>query len=422
MSETTKSPCEFRTEAGLVVQRLQAAIGNVIRSVAGARIDRAARLGDELDLASGLAWKIFKSAESEDPHSAAQYLPGAAGMRIFLEAARKRKVSVEVIAQAQESFAQFEELVRRQAGSRKSFDMIMAGQCRQERERAELIHRKGAFEHLSFIWGVQAKSIVRTYVLQAAADGLNYDAIAIRGFVDLRRLRPTNPWCMSRVHCIDDAGQVRTSFAREPLDPKGAAAEGSAGLPLLLEFCSDPSIRFQCIPRQSQVDDFLLVDQRIGNAGLVTCFSGELLRAAEPRYRDPLHADLVFMPSVQTPCETFLLDIIAHRELFGRLQFEHAMYSDAGMRNPTEQFHDWEKLPLFERPEHLGAGLAAMNATEVPRYPEMLRYAFDRAGWNAAEFDLYRLRIHYPPIPVTATMTHPLPEQPAKPQAEECHQ
>lgn len=396
------------------MQRLQSAISAVIRAVPGAHIDRAARLAEEFDLASGLAWKIFKSAQGDDPHSAAQYLPGREGVRIFLQAARKRKVAADVLDRAERGFGDFEEFVRAQAGSRRSFNMLVAGQSRVERERADLTHRKGAFENLSYIWGVQARSLVRTYVLQASSDGQNFDLLTIRGFVDMRRIRSVVPWCMSRTYSVDDAGQIQSAGVREPLEPPNTTAVGCAELPLLTRFCSSPDIQFQRIRRPSGVDDYLLVDDRVGNTGLTTCFTGEVLRCAEPRYRDATHAELLFMPPVRTPCETFLMDVIVHRELFGPLHLESALYCDAGMRDPTEPFYEWEKLPMFERPDYLGTDLTGVHAPEVPRYLELIRYAFERVGWDSSQFDAYRLRVSYPPVPATITLSHPLPQRPAE--------
>lgn len=415
MPDTIKSSCEFRTEAGLVVQRLQSAIADVLRSVGGARIHRAARLAEELDLASGLAWKIFRSAEGEDPYSAAQYLPGAEGARIFLAAARKRKVAAEILARVEQGFRDFEEFVSAQAGSRKSFNMLVAGQSRAERERTDLSHRKNAFESLSYIRGVQARCVVLTYILQASDDERHFDLLSIRGLVDMRRIRSVVPWCMSRTYSVNDVGKIESAGVREPLEPESASSARSGGLPLLTRFCSSPDINFQRVRRPNGIDDYLLVDDRLGNAGLTTCFTGEVLRAAEPRYRDATHTNLLFMPPVRTPCETFLMDVLVHRDLFGPLQFQSTMYCDAGMRDPTEPFYEWEKLPLFERPEHLGMGLTGVHAPEVPSYLELIRYAFERVHWDSSQFDAYRLRVGFPPVPATITLSHPLPQRPAEP-------
>lgn len=403
---------QFNEQAGLVVQQLQEAVAEVVAAVPGVRIDRAARLAEALDLGNGLAWKIFKAVNGEDPMSAAQYVPGAEGIRIFLNAARKRNVPDEVIARARGSYDAFEELVRVQAGSRKSFDMMTAGISRTDRRQRDLAHRKGAFEHQSYIFGVQAKTLLRTWILQAAADGRTYDCVAIHGFVDLRLLRQVVPWCMSRCYTIDDAGTMQTTYEREPLDPDGAAAEGSAGLPLMQAFCSRPDLTFQRVRRPNNVDDYLLVNERIGTDGLVTCFSGELLRSAETRYRDATHQDLLFMPPVRIPCEALLLDIFVHRDLFGPLQLTQAMYCDAGMRDPTQPLYDWERLPLHDEPEYLGPGMTHANAPDVPRYLDLLRYGFDRAGWDSQQFDAYRLRVFYPPVPATVTLSHPMPPPP----------
>jgi hypothetical protein len=44
--------------------------------------------------------------------------------------------------------------------------------------------------------------------------------------------------------------------------------------------------------------------------------------------------------------------------------------------------------------------------------PELCRYAFERLGWDAERFDVYRCRVEYPVLPSTVVMQFELPAAP----------
>ena len=52
------------------------------------------------------------------------------------------------------------------------------------------------------------------------------------------------------------------------------------------------------------------------------------------------------------------------------------------------------------------------STPDVPRYPELVRYALDRAGFDAEKFDVYRCRVEYPVMPSTVALTWELPKRP----------
>jgi hypothetical protein len=78
----------------------------------------------------------------------------------------------------------------------------------------------------------------------------------------------------------------------------------------------------------------------------------------------------------------------------------------------TEPAWDWCRLQPYESVAHLGRGPSALYATDVPRYVEMGRYIFDRLGWDAERFLVYRCRLEYPVLPSTVVMQFDLPPAP----------
>lgn len=69
------------------------------------------------------------------------------------------------------------------------------------------------------------------------------------------------------------------------------------------------------------------------------------------------------------------------------------------------------RLRINETVTHLGRGLHDMHTPDVPRYGEMLRYTFDRLGWDPKRFDVFRCRVHYPVMHSVVSMRFDLPER-----------
>lgn len=411
-SKANRNDHQFEEVAEAILQRVRRALTRMIHSIPGENVTRPAQLAEALDLDTGLAWKLSKAIGGDDPFHAAQHLPGTRGLHILLRAAKRHHVPQEFLTDAEEAFGELRQFVRVHAGDRKSFNMLMAGQTRTKRAEADLVHRRGAFENLSYVFGVHAKTQIRTYILQPSADERSIDVASIVGFVDVRRIRASVPWRITRLHTIDRSGRLRTAFDRHPLDDVAPDNTGPA-LPVMSQFCSDPLPSFRTVVRNNGLVDYLLDDERLGNSGLFTCATGEVVRSAEPRYRDEALRDMDALARVRTPCATLQFDLLVHNDLFGPIEPIASVYSDVFTREATEGFDECDRMPLHEKPESLGMGTTGLFVANVPRYAEMIEYAFDRLRWDARHFEAHRLTIAFPPIPSTVILSHPLPAPPA---------
>jgi hypothetical protein len=402
----------FASETEQCIQKLRNALAQVIESLPGQRISRPAELGRALDLDSRLAWKISKVVGGTDPFAAARYMPGSGGVREFLRAAKRKDASDDALVQVQQAYAEFRKLIRTHAGDRKSFDMMMAGHARHDRGRADLEHRKGVFQHLSYLWGVQARTQVHTFLLHPSEQEGYFDAATLRGFVDLRRIRPHVPWRIMRSYTVDDAGEKRTAFQRHPLEIPEAGGEPEGDLPLLREYCSKPLPQCRRVAGPAGQVEYQLVEGAVGNTGLITLLMGEMIRAAEPRYRDERHRELVLMARLRTPCEILVFDLLVHTELFGHLQPSVVLYSDLFADELNTQTQACDRMPVEETVECLGTGLSGIRSVDIPRYQEMISDVFTRLGWDAEQFEAHRLQVVYPMIPTSMRLVHQLPPPP----------
>ncbi|HYD02455.1 MAG TPA: hypothetical protein VEB22_14605, partial [Phycisphaerales bacterium] len=71
-----------------------------------------------LGIHHSLAWKITRIASGADPMGNAQFIPGRAGMDLFLDAAVKAGARGKSVEAVREAFARFRALIDSHAGDR----------------------------------------------------------------------------------------------------------------------------------------------------------------------------------------------------------------------------------------------------------------------------------------------------------------
>jgi hypothetical protein len=226
------------------------------------------------------------------------------------------------------------------------------------------------------------------------------DAAAVRGVIDLKRLRPDVAWAVMRVGCWPEE-RGRGAESREPIDPLMAD-----GLPVLRGFCSHPLPRLRAIPVTPTLVDLELGAGAVGETGAVTCVVGEVYRGL-PRRATPEHGAGTLTPVLFTPCESLVQDVLVHEGAGVRGPFTVAAYGDARGEGFSARL-DRNRIPLAAEVERLGRGLDAVPAGELPRYRELIEHVHDRLGWRAEGFEVYRLRVRYPVTPSMVVVEFPL--------------
>lgn len=417
MTETgirVENPQSFEPQAERVISAVRDAFAELIAALPGVQ-RRASELRDTLGIDGQLAWKVFKVVHDSDPFAAARHIPGSVGVQKFLKAAARRRLRPQLIESARGALADFERLIQAHAGDRTSFEMMLSSYAREDREPNDLPYRLAAFRGLSYMVGVQARVHLKAFFLQPGATPGLLDVAAIRGFIALRRLRANVPWMISRGHYTDNDGEARRTIQREPLDASDNAADSSAGVPLLREFCSKPLPKFRRVPQPPAFVEDQLVDGPVGDTAAVTCITGEVARCAASCFRDEHNRFGELVAHVGTPCEVLLFDQFVRKDVYGPLKPELVVYSELGGLPPYPAgTRDRDQLCINQRVQHLGRGPSVVHSPNVPCYAEMVRYVFDRLGWHGELFDVYRIRLQYPFIPTTVVMRHELPERPTQ--------
>lgn len=408
MRSTIEPQETFDQETRNALARLRESFEKVIAALP-TRIANAADVHRALHIDAKLGWRIFKVA-TDRSLAAGLYVPGRASVRTFFAAARKRGVPREVIEEARQAADGFERLVKAHADDRAAFDSVVSARAPHDQaERFTLDQKRTAYRANRHLRGVHAKTQLKCVVVQPASDPSQLDLVAVQGYLRLRRLRHEAPLAVTRIRLSDDDRRIR-SPAWEPLDNP---EDGSQSTTLLREFCSEHMSGFRTV---RTCDGFVhgeLVCDGVGNRSAIDCVDGYFGRGVAPRYQDERNRYGEVLTWVPIPCETLVIDLIVRHGTFGSIAPVAAAYGGAlkGHASPTEP-SDSDRLPLHESVVHLGQGLSACHCADMPRHTELCQYVFDRVGWDAGEFDVFRCRVRYPIMLSWVLCRFALPESP----------
>lgn len=398
--------CDFEVGAEPIIRSLRSALSALITGIPNFTYNRPNDLALELGLDPKLAWNVGRSVEAADPFASARFIPGPAGIRTLLRAAKRRGVPSEILDGARISFDAFCELVHKHAGSRKHFNMLAAGMARKDCARSDIEHRRMLFDGNTYLWGVQAGTIFRTCIVIPSQDADTWDVATIRGFIDFSRMRPNVTWRISQPMSVDGHHNIRLDVSTRALDP---SADGP--LPLLTQYCTKPVPRFRSVIGALGVPEFEFIESSVGNTARINFITAELLRCVEPRRRTTSYADFCVSFSVRTPAKMLVFDLLRHRDSFqGSSPPIAELYGDLFGGGPALRYNEANRLPLHESISFVGAGTDTPFTPDIPKYSEMLRFALQQIGYDSAAFDLYRFHMRYPPLPTTLMLRTPLPE------------
>ncbi len=416
MSDETRATVDlppFEEDARQVVLQIRAAFAAIVDAL-GRPAAGAGELQLKLGIDKTLAWRIATLVQIRDPFLAAQRVPRPTSIEKFLTRAARQNVPPNLIKEARTAAEGFERLIHVHAGDRTSLEMMLSGHAIEGREQADLAQRKAAFTAQSYIWGVQARTQVKTDILHPSGERGLMDIASIRGFVDLRWIRPGVPWVIARMRCTDDDGQMRRKFEREPIAGSYPTEDGRSVVPLLREFCSEPLPKFRRVGGSHGFLEDEIVEGPVGNTSAVTCMTGEVSCKITSYYRNEHNQSGIYVSRLRTPCTALLFDVLIHEELFGEVDPDVRVFGDLDVEAATTPMihRSRHRLMTCATIEDLGTGLSGAYTQHAPRYDEMLRFCLDRLGWDSRRFKLFRVYIQYPAIPSSVFVRHDLPEDP----------
>lgn len=348
---------------------------------------RPSTLVSSLGVNRAVASRVLGGTAQSDPLAALHQLPGPEPLRKLLKAAGRRGVSAELIGHAQKAVADFDALIRSEAGTRPALDALLSASLPDARERFELASKYSVYKGLSQLKGAQAESWIGAAVLvPSASDPGRLDLTWLNSAVAMRRLRP--------------GVSVRFSYRhRRPDDAQAAAAsEGPEGVVSLEQFCTHPPARLEA-RHVGDTIHFTLPDDLLGPAKVADMFVVDHHPAAMTRYSDlaaPRRSSLFVDPPI--PVATLVFDVLLHEDAFPGAEPELLIYDTGyeGIANVNDRDRDLDRMDIAEHVEYLGRDASGLQISELPRYGEVLAHLAERFGWDLRGFRAYRTRIQYP--------------------------
>jgi hypothetical protein len=405
-SQVDVSPT-FETEITGAVSVLRRSLSETLEA-AGVRLDSSAALMRTLKLNRTLSWRISKIVSESEPFQAVQLLPGRAAFDGLLKTLRSAGAPEETVDRLREVLDALDEVIARHCGDRDTLDIMLLNRSDPlQGERAENLRRL-AFRGNSAAWGVQARVQCGAHFIAPSESRPDLlDAATVSGFVDFRRLRSDAVWTIGHASSLFDDGTERQSDTTRPIDTLSPS-----GAPLLMPFCSMPAPAIRVVPSPTGGYRYELSEGPVGIAASLNCFTGWVDRAVVPRYRQPNDSRGELYMSLSTPVETAIFDVFFHRSMAEARNPEVALYSQlpGGPVYPRCGV-EAGRMFLHEKLIDLGDGPPDVVTADIPHYPRMIDYVFEKLGWRARDFRGFRLRVKYPSIPVLAVLRYPLPER-----------
>lgn len=362
----------------------------------------ARRLGVDKVLTS----RVLKAMRSPDPMSVIHRIPGPDPLRRLLKGVAKQGVSAQLINRAQSAVDQFEHLIRNEIGDRSALDTIVSAWVPEARREFQLRRKQSAFKAMSQLKGAQGQSIVATVILNPSDDGKHIDIVWISGIIGVHRLRPgaSVKLVTRRIGRADDV--------RRPQALDGSPITEHQHVQLA-DFCSDP-LPVLNVEQVGEVVHYALAEDGFGPKTAVDLLFAEVnlneIKRTVPRGSG--RKAYVFA-EVSTPVKVLQFDVFVHDDLYQASEPSVRVYDTAfdGIADVNNRARDIDQLDMTEPVESLGKGLGRFRSSDVPRYSELMRTAFESLQWSADNFRGYRCRVDYPIYGTQVTLVFDPPEE-----------
>jgi hypothetical protein len=382
------------------VHELRGALTDVLGDI-GADARRPQELVRKLSLDKSLAWKISRIVGAGDPQNALQYIPGDAGLEIFIKALNNAGGGEAVRRRVEGAIKNFQIAVRQHVGNRPTLDLVVDALPNEGGERL-VNSRKLAFRGNSGIWGVQAKARLQAVVLAPSREKPGMlDCALAGGWVDFRRIRGDARWVVFRRRTLTEADGPGRKV--QPLDH--SARPGDPEL-MMRDFCS-PVVPEIHTYNEGSVNLDELGASTIGNSGAFTLFFGSVTWSIGPRKADRPDDEGSFSVSISAPVESLQFDMIVHRDCEFAMRHKVGVFGGFSL-GPDQKMPDRDSLPIRADRTDLGSNPPSVQTPLFAKYPQLVQRMFARLGYASSDFMGVRYEIEFPPFPSTVAVSFPL--------------
>lgn len=369
----------------------------MVESVCGGS-PRAQDVTDRFGVYGKLGWMIWNVVYGEDALGAMRHLPNPRSLKVWNEAAAKAGVDAQAIRKLDDAIASLQRSSARHAENRTMLDMLVDSRDETRDEATDAKWRKQMFQGCAYTWGIRAKTLLSCALFfpsRRRPDQLS--VIRVRALLGLVRHRANVRWPLSQMRIDKDAFEL----GNLPCQPLLGGADPRA-VPLLDDFCTRPLPAVERkLTRPELLEDELLPGE-VGQQGAADVVTGEVVSEIGSYLADDKGDTLALGTSVRTPSEVLISDQLVHRDLFpGRCKLEvYGELISPLSRDPRDL------IPIAAEVQRPGTARENLGTAEFPRYRELLKLAISKSGYPAEEFDVYRVRVPYPPMPASVVLRY----------------
>ena len=386
---------EFRSELSRLLAPMRHALGRLLGELGSPQTPTL--LQRRVGVGYTVCWQVFRVVKSDDVAVQAQHAPSKERLKRLLAAAGERGVAPDTLDAVRDAADEFHGFVQQHAEDRAAFDSMVAGTTSAEQSKSVLVQRRRAhYRSGSHVWGVQTElQLLTAMVRRSTTDAARCDAAWISLKQGIRRLRVDAQVKLTSYHTNPGSadGELRDdNFVGHAFDQ--AAAE-RLGMPVIPEFSTTPLPTVECATSSTGFRSFNMLGSTLGLRSNFDVATGRI------DYGVPMivESDGRRVPYVNfisdKPVAMLVIDVLVHRDSLPGVRLQRLVHQSIPGPFTLEAALQAQQVTIEEQVTLVGRADAA-TLTEFSRYPEMLRYAGERLGWDLADFDLHRLRLPYP--------------------------
>ncbi len=384
------SGLEFRERAVNLGERLQRAFLAALEEV-GAPVERNKALAERLGITPVLASRLRKMLAKEDPAQALLVSPGEGPLQAVSMALARLGATADACSRIDSVLVAIRGFIASEAGDRRALETLLADHVEGGRPAFEAPRRQAVFRSLSEARGLHADLVIHSaFLTPMAGGGVSFSTLLGIHALERTRAGAQHSWLVRRR--LEKGPQLEGPTVHH--GHKSGALESGEGL---ARFCLHPPAPLEMNELGEDLLECRLGPTGFGPPSRVDVISLEQhiaqVQRSEP---DPGRLRGVgFTP--QIPARRIVVEMIAHRELFGGRP-PLILAGSTIDRGPLDM-NDPEQRALLAPPseevEALSPGLSGLELRGLHMRRELLQETFARLGQEPRDFHGWRLEVPF---------------------------
>lgn len=368
-----------------------------------ARIEtpRVKELTEKLGIDKSTASRVVRGLRAKKVEEALREFPATVGLIKLIDGCAKRGAGGEVVETARRAANAFEDSVRTFPGGRSGLMTALAesvplgrdGGEKPARISEERAARRAAFNAATYLQGIWVEGAVFGMFIGPGSQPGKLDQVIVNGIMGMKRLRSGPPVTVGGLY-----GSPLTQGPPTRVTLDGAPILDDARVVFLPEFCDGPVDRVHVEKRDRSFLLWLDREDPPLDQPATLVYGVRSIDFIEERKSEKFHfACTNFM--VRRPTKLLVLELMVYKGAFDghepmlRISTEPQRVPDPVLGPPADSRECMEHSGGFEK---MGRGFLEAGKERSDRYVPIFKESMKRLGWDAQEFERYRLEIEYP--------------------------